>query len=189
MLDRIIDLDKQLIVFFNHLGSPFMDSFWLLVTKPVFWTPFFLFVLYQIRKKIGNQNTLILLLFVAFLILITDQTSNIFKKGFQRLRPCNDPSINYLLHIVKASKSFSFFSGHAANSMAVSVFIFSLMRKNSSYWLFIFVWPLFFAYSRMYLGLHYPTDILSGYTCGLIYGLMVTFFYKKVVKKYTKSTL
>jgi undecaprenyl-diphosphatase len=183
MLDQIIELDKKILLFLNHLGAPTLDSFWLFVTKPLFWTPFFLLLLFLIYKKIGIKQALILLLFVSFLVLLTDQTSNFFKHTFQRLRPCNDPTINYLLHIIKPSKSFSFFSGHAATSMGVSVFLFLLMRKKYRFWSFTFIWPLFFGYSRMYLGLHFPTDILCGYLCGIMYGLVVFRLYELYLTK------
>jgi undecaprenyl-diphosphatase len=173
MLERLIEFDKEVLIYINHLGAPTLNSFWLATTKPLYWLHFFLLMLFLIHKKLGTKQTLTLLVFIAFLVLLTDQTSNFFKHTFQRLRPCNDPTINHLLQVIKPSRSYSFFSGHATTSMGVSVFLFLLMRKKYRLLHLTFLWPLLFAYSRMYLGLHFPTDILCGYLCGFIYGFLI----------------
>jgi undecaprenyl-diphosphatase len=85
---------------------------------------------------------------------------------------------------VKASDTFSFFSGHAANTMAVATFLFLNFRKKIPYFIFLFLWPLVFAYSRIYLGLHYPLDILCGYLCGFILGSVMYKVYLKVQQRY-----
>ena len=181
MLEKIIDFDKEAIVFLNNLGSETYDGLWLIITKQLNWTPFFLFIFYLLQKKIGWKKFGYYILFTAVLILICDQTVNLFKHGFERLRPVNDTEINGLLRIVKTSKSFSFFSGHATNSMASTVFMFMILRKyyNHSYLLFLF--PLIFAYSRIYLGLHFPTDILTGYVFGATMGFVCYKLYEKFV--------
>lgn len=184
MVDKILSYDTQLFVFLNGLGSETYDGLWLLITKQTNWIPLFLVLLYLILKKIGIKQTLYLLLFVAVLITFTDQFTNLFKNGFQRLRPCNNPEINDVIRIVKSSKSFSFFSGHAANSMAVTTFLFLILKRYYKYSYLLFLWPLVFAYSRIYLGLHYPLDIFSGYVFGLLSGFMMYTIYQRVQKKY-----
>ena len=184
MLDKLLSLDTQLFVFLNGLGSETYDALWLFITKQSNWTPLFLLLLYFIYKTIGIKQTLFLLLFVAVLITITDQTTNLFKNGFQRLRPCNNPEINTLIRVVKSSKSFSFFSGHAANSMAVAAFIFFNFKDKIKFFGYIFLWPFIFAYSRIYLGLHYPIDILTGYLFGFTFGFLLFKLYKITQKKY-----
>ena len=175
MLDKILTLDKQLLIFLNGLGSTTFDPFWMIITKQSNWTPFFLVLLYFIYKKIGVKQTLYLLLFVMVLVTISDQFTNLVKETFQRLRPCSDPNINTLIRIVKPSKTFSFFSGHASNSMASATFLYFLFRDQFKYFGLLFLWPLIFAYSRIYLGLHYPSDIICGYINGFIFGFL---FYK-----------
>lgn len=184
MVDKILSYDTQLFVFLNGLGSETYDGLWLLITKQTNWIPLFLVLLYLILRKIGIKQTLYLLLFVAVLITFTDQFTNLFKNGFQRLRPCNNPEINDVIRIVKSSKSFSFFSGHAANSMAVTTFLFLILKRYYKYSYLLFLWPLVFAYSRIYLGLHYPLDIFSGYVFGLLSGFMMYTIYQRVQKKY-----
>lgn len=183
MFEKLIQLDKQLLIFLNGLGSPDFDGLWLIITKQIYWIPLFLFLLYLVYKKIGAKQTLILLLFVAVLVAFTDQVTNLFKNHFQRLRPCNNTSVNKIIRVVKESNSFSFFSGHAANSMAVATFLFFNFSKQYNYFWLIFLWPLIFAYSRIYLGLHFPTDILTGYFFGITFGFLMYKIYLKTIRK------
>lgn len=184
MLEKILSLDTELFVFLNGLGSEKYDGLWLLITRQTSWIPLFILLIYLIFKKLGVKQTLFLLLFVAFLVTISDQTANFFKYSFQRLRPCNNPEINSFIRVVQSRKSFSFFSGHAANSMAVTTFLYLILKRKLKYIGFLFLWPFVFAYSRIYLGLHYPLDIISGYLCGVIFGFLMFKIYPIVQKKY-----
>lgn len=184
MLDKLLSLDTQLFIYLNGLGSEPYDALWLFITKQFNWIPFFLLLLYIIYSKIGKKQTLYVLLFLAVLILITDQCVNLFKYGFQRLRPCNNPDIKAIIRIVQSRSSFSFFSGHAANSMAAALFIYLLIKPYFKYAFLLFLWSLIFAYSRIYLGLHYPLDILCGYLFGMLTGLFAFRIYQFTQIKY-----
>ncbi len=184
MLEKVVDLDKQVFVFLNGLGSPTFDTLWLLITKQFNWTPFFLLLAYLLQKKIGWKNLGISVLFIAVILLIGNETVELCKVTFQRLRPCNDPEIKDIIRIVHQSDTFSFFSGHATNSMATMTFIYLILRKHYKYTFLIFLYPLIFAYSRIYLGVHFPTDIITGYTFGAIFGYL---FYK-LYEKYHATT-
>jgi undecaprenyl-diphosphatase len=184
MIDQLLELDSDLLVFLNGLGSKTFDGFWLVVTNQLYWTPLFLVLLYFIYKKLGTRQTLYLLLAIAVLIAFSDQVTNLFKNGFQRLRPCNNPEINGIIRLVQIRKSFSFFSGHAATSMASAVFIYHNIKRYYKYAYLLFLWPLIFAYSRIYLGLHYPIDILTGYTFGAIAGFAGFKLYASLQQKY-----
>jgi undecaprenyl-diphosphatase len=181
MLEKIIDLDKQLLVYLNSLGSERFDGLWLIITKQVYWTPIFLLIFYFLQKKIGWKNFGYYVLFTAVMILICDQTVNLFKYSFERLRPCNDEEIKGIIRLVKTSSSFSFFSGHATNSMASTVFGFMILKRYYKHAYLLFLFPLIFAYSRIYLGLHFPTDVLTGYTFGAIAGFVCYKLYHKFV--------
>jgi undecaprenyl-diphosphatase len=187
MLEKLIQLDVQLLVFLNGLGSATYDGLWLFITKQSNWTPFFLVLLYLVYKKTGIKSTLYLLLFVTLLLVVTDQTTNLFKITFQRLRPCNNPEINSIIRLVKPSNSFSFFSGHAANSMATMTFLFVVLKKYYRYTFILFLFPLIFAYSRIYLGLHYPLDILTGYFFGGTFGFVTYKLYQKYILKDSRN--
>lgn len=183
MLDKIVSLDEKLFVYLNSLGSETYDGFWLMVTKQYNWIPLFLLLLYLIYNKLGTKQTLYLLLFVAILLVLTDQTANLFKNGFQRLRPCNNLDICTKIRIVQSRKSFGFFSGHATSSMAVATFLYLIFKSHFKYFWLLFLWPLIFAYSRIYLGLHYPLDIISGYLCGAILGFLMFKLYQMAQKR------
>lgn len=184
MIEKIIALDKELFIYLNGLGSETYDGLWLIITKQIYWMPIFVFLTYIIYKKIGTKQTLYLLLFVSLLVLFTDQITNLFKHNFQRLRPCNNPEINTFIRVVQQRTSFSFFSGHASNTMAVTTFLYLIFRNKYKYFGLLFLWPLIFAYSRIYLGLHYPTDILTGYLFGGMIGFLFYKLYQFFQKKY-----
>jgi len=183
MLDKIIQLDKELLIFLNGLGSPTFDGLWLIITKQLYWAPVFLFVFYLMQKKLGWKTFGYYILFTALLILVCDQTCNGFKWYFERLRPCNDETVNHIIRVVKTSPSFSFFSGHAANSMATTVLTYNILKKYYKHTYLLFLFPLIFAYSRIYLGLHFPSDILTGYTFGAVFGFICYKLYKKHILK------
>ncbi|NQW36512.1 MAG: phosphatase PAP2 family protein [Flavobacteriales bacterium] len=169
-LDKIIALDKSVLIYLNNLGSPNWDGFWLSITHQFNWIPLFILMLFLIFKVYGLKKGLIILLIAAVLVTFTDQFVNLIKHTFERLRPNNDPSVKGLIRLVYQPRSFSFVSGHATNSMANTVFIYLLLKKHFKYaWLF-FIWPLVFAYSRVYLGVHYPVDILTGALLGMALG-------------------
>jgi undecaprenyl-diphosphatase len=185
MLEKLIQVDKSLLVFLNGLGSENFDGFWLFITKQLHLTPFFVVMLYLVYKKLGSwKNFLLVILSIALLITITDQFTNLIKDTFQRLRPCNDPQINGIIRIVKTSDTYSFFSGHAANSMASTIFVFMILKKHYKYAFLLFLFPLIFAYSRIYLGLHFPGDILTGYLVGATFGFGFYKLYEIILLKY-----
>ena len=179
MLEKILDFDKQVFIFLNGLGSPTFDSLWLFITKQFNWTPFFLLLTYLLQKRIGWKNLGITVLFIAVILLIGNETVELCKVIFQRLRPCNDPEIKDIIRIVHQTDTFSFFSGHAANSMATMTFIYLILNRYYKYTFFIFLYPLIFAYSRIYLGVHFPSDIITGYTFGALLGSLFYKLYEK----------
>jgi undecaprenyl-diphosphatase len=183
MVDKILALDQQLFVYLNSLGSENYDALWLIITKQTSWIPLFLLLFYLIYKKLGTKQSLYLLLFIAILLVFTDQITNAFKNGFQRLRPCNNPEINSFIRVVLSRTSFSFFSGHAANTMAVATFLYLIFKKDFNYFYLLFLWPFIFAYSRIYLGLHYPLDIIFGYLFGAILGFLMFKLYQIFQKR------
>lgn len=184
MLRKLLELDRDVFLFLNNLGSEKYDPLWLFITKQVNWIPFFLLLFYLIYKKIGTKQTLYVLFFIAVLVAFTDQLTNVFKFTFGRLRPSNDPNLGATMRKVLIRNSFSFFSGHAANTMAVATFLYLNMKRYLKYFGWIFLWPLIFAYSRIYLGLHYPSDILFGFLFGAINGLLFYKLYRYAQRRY-----
>lgn len=184
MLEKLLEIDRDVFVWLNALGTDAFDPFWLFITKQVNWIPVFAIILYLTFKRLGWRHAVLIILVIAALITLTDQTTNIFKRGFARLRPGNEPEIAGFIRAVQTRNSFSFISGHASNSMAVAFFLFHVLRPYLKYMGFIFLWPLIFAYSRIYLGLHYPGDILTGYLWGILMACIMLWVYRILRDKF-----
>tara|TARA_B100000767_G_scaffold275693_1_gene314387 strand:+ start:4214 stop:4801 length:588 start_codon:yes stop_codon:yes gene_type:complete len=186
MFNQLLDWDTSLFIFLNGLGTPYFDSLWMLIThKASNFIVYLFFSFYFFRLK-GLKPTLFLLLSVGLLILFTDQITNIFKNGFERLRPCHNPEFQDVMRIVKKGCGglYGYFSGHASNSFALATFfscIFSIRFPKVKYILFLIASLV--AYSRIYIGVHYPLDILSGILFGFLWAL---YFYKLCSKLYAR---
>ena len=172
LLDKIIRFDKELMIQLNNMGTETWDQFWLIATNQLSWIPLYLLFFYLIFKSFGWKKGLALVLLTAVLVTFSDQFTVFLKDSFGRLRPNRDPSVNTMIRILKNNKSFSFVSGHATTSMAVSLLMHLTLRKSYPYtWLF-FIWPLMFAYSRIYIGVHFPMDVICGAILGVVIGLV-----------------
>ena len=188
MLEYLVELDKKLFIFLNNLGSAPFDTIWLLITKQINWIPFFLILLFILFKKLGPKKLGIAILTVAALITFTNEITDVIKFSVQRIRPCNDDTLVGLIRVVKDSDTFSYFSGHASNSTASMMFVYLILRRYYKYSYLIFLYPLIFAYSRIYLGLHFPLDIISGYVFGSFTGILFYFLFDKISNKLINPT-
>lgn len=184
MFENLIHWDRTLFIYLNSLGSITYDQLWLEITDKLNWIPLFILLIYLLFKKLGWKNAVLALLFLGLLGLITDQVCNLFKNGFARLRPNNDPDLIGVIRILRSPQSFSFISGHAANSTAITTFLVLALIKHVKQIRLLYIWPLLFAYSRIYLGLHFPLDIICGYAWGVTSGWMHYKGYDWVRKKY-----
>lgn len=189
MLDQLLQYDTQLFLFLNNLGNESWDGFWKVVTEKWSSLPLYFILLYLIWKQIGWRGTIWVLIMVAFIIAISDQLANLFKYVlFQRPRPCRVEVLQDQMRLVAdGCGRYGYFSGHAATSMAVAVFLGLLLRKKYKFLPFLLLfWAVLVAYSRIYLGVHYPLDIVTGMFFGAIIGWL---FYKQwpsVKRRYVK---
>jgi len=184
MLDNLIQKDQQLLIYLNNLGTDFLDPIFMYITHQINWWPFFLILIFLLLKKISLKQFGLLVVVLALFFVFTDQMTNVVKYAVARLRPVNDPEILPHLRYLRGANSPSFFSGHASNSSGSILLIFLIMKRYYKYAWVIFFFPLLFAYTRIYLGLHYPLDILCGYVFGLSSGLL---FYN--IFKYSSNRL
>ncbi|QED37805.1 phosphatase PAP2 family protein [Antarcticibacterium arcticum] len=186
MLQQLNDLDRELFLYLNNLGSARWDTFWLLVTDK--WTaiPIYALLLFLIFKKFGIKGMLITAVLVAVLITATDQLANLFKHAFERPRPCRQEGVmEYSRYIAERCGRFGYFSAHASNSTGVAVFLGIIFRRYHSrlIWLLL-LWALVVSYSRIYLGVHYPGDILTGMFIGAVLGYLAALFHRYLMPRF-----
>ncbi len=184
-MELLLELDKRLLIFLNGLHRPLIDSIMWLVSGNLVWIPFYVLLCYLLMKAY-RKDSIWLLVGVAITILLCDQvTTGFMKPYFARLRPSHEPSLEGLVHLVNGYRGglYGFASSHAANSFGVSVFVWLALKSNYKWIGLIFIWSILVSYSRIYLGVHYPTDILVGATIGIFTGSMVFLLHQFLVKK------
>lgn len=184
MLENLIEKDQQLLIYLNNLGTNFLDPIFMYITHQINWWPFFIILIFLLLKKITLKQFGLLVLVLTVFFVFTDQTTNLVKYSVARLRPVNDPLIEPFLRILRKANSPSFFSGHASNSSGSILIIFLIMKRYYKYAWLIFFFPLIFAYTRIYLALHYPLDILCGYIFGIASGFLFYYIFKYFNNKY-----
>jgi len=190
-MEELIQLDKELFLFLNNLGTPTWDAFWLFMTEKLYQAPLFLIVLYFFYKHFGLKGTLVTLVVVAALIAVSDQLSNLFKNVlFMRPRPCRADGVAELTRfIAERCGRHGYFSAHASTSMALAFFIGLSLQKHIKYiFLILVIWSITFSYSRIYLGVHYPGDIITGMSIGVLLGLGAYKLHGYLIARYAATT-
>ncbi|HSH50356.1 MAG TPA: phosphatase PAP2 family protein [Bacteroidales bacterium] len=188
MLEILKNLDTQLFIFLNGLNSSFWDQVMWWFSGKLFWLPMYLIIIAYIIFKL-RWKAIITLLFIALVVTLADQISvHAFKEVFQRLRPCHNPELKDIVHLVnnKCGGQYGFVSSHAANTFAVAFFLKNLF-KQKYFSLFIISWAVVVSYSRIYLGVHYPFDIIAGALLGTIIGISIFYLYQYLSKKIVKQ--
>ncbi|MDB2606368.1 phosphatase PAP2 family protein [Zobellia sp.] len=187
MWQELIQQDKELFLFLNNLGTSNWDAFWLFISNKFSAVPLYVLLLFLAYRTYGLKKTLVLLVTVVLLIVVTDQLGNFFKYGVRRLRPCHDPTLDGLVRLVKSScgGKFGYFSAHAGNSFAVAFFFTFLLKHLYNYLgLLLLFWAILVAYSRIYLGVHFPLDVITGALIGLFFSWLFSKLYIFAIEKH-----
>ena len=182
MIDRLIEIDKALFLYLNNLGVDRWDPFWMFISDrtSMFFliSPIIIFYLIKIEERKAWLSVLMLIICISITDLIH---VHLFKNLFMRLRPCWDPEISNLCRIVVGKGGlYGFVSGHAANTASIVAF-FLITKKNNTNKFFVFMlllWLVLVSYSRIYLGKHFPLDVI----CGIILGFLIALILSKLYK-------
>jgi len=175
MVETLLELDKLLFLFLNGLGSPSYDSFWLVITNKLLNVFVYFILALYFFKKTNLKYFVFLLLSISILILFTDQFTNFIKYIISRPRPCHEEDFQEFIRLVKSNcgGAFGYFSGHASNSFALAFFFSRLLSSELKQLpIFLFLFAFLVAYSRVYIGVHYPLDVFSGAVMGSFSGFI-----------------
>ena len=184
-MEYIEQIDQQLLIWLNNAGFEALDPTMVFLTYRFTWIPFYAVLLFFLLRKKSLKEAVLMVVTIALLVIVTDQVSNLLKFGVERYRPCHNLEIQSLLRLPDGcGGQFGFWSAHASNSFAIAVFTgLALSRK----WLVgLVIWATVVAYTRIYLGVHYPLDILAGGVAGMIFGVLFFQLYSAV--NHTVST-
>ena len=180
-MENLQKIDEFFFRLINSTGWEEMDGMMILISSKWFWIPFYIYILYLIYKRFSDQF-LKIVLGLGLLIFLADFGSiHLFKEVFERARPCH--FLDGIRVVDGCGGPFGFISSHAANSFAIAFFI-ALLFRNFSGFAVLFSWAVIIGFSRIYLGVHYPFDILGGMFWGLFVSLLVYYMYKMKIKDF-----
>lgn len=185
-MNLLLSIDVALLHFFNGSDNLLIDQFVWVLTSGLTWIPLYLSLFYIVIRNNETMPQIGLVVMGAVLcVLFADGLADgIIKPLVGRWRPSNDPAIKYTIHIVNGlrCRDFGFCSAHAANTMSIAVFFALLIRSRLMAFTLV-GWSLLNCWTRLYLGVHYPSDILAGLALGALIGFLVYLLYRFLYKK------
>ena len=185
-METLIHLDKEIFLFLNNLGNPAWDTFWLTVTNKWMAIPLYALLLYLIFRKLGLKATALTLVVIAVMIACSDQLANVFKHAVERPRPCRQEGVMESMRFIAVRCGlYGYYSAHASNSMALALFLGMVLKKQYPKLIyFLLFWAFLVGYSRIYIGVHYPLDVLSGLAMGTLLGFIFAKLQPYLLKKF-----
>jgi len=187
MLEKLLKWDRDTFIYLNGLGIEDYDVFWSTVTDFTTWIPLFVLFLVLFFFKFPKREALYMFLTVVGLAVFITLITYFTKISVARLRPNNTEEINTLIRILKSPTDYSFFSGHASSSFSITILVFLFLRKKVKWAILFFIWPILFAMSRIYVGVHFPVDIIVGTVVGLLSGCLFYGLYQRFIAPYLVS--
>lgn len=183
---KIQDMDMQVLSLFNGSDDIMLDQMVQILTSGLTWIPLYVMLFFVVMRNNETMGQIALVVGSAiFCVLFADGlVDGIIKQLAERWRPSNDPTFKYMVQVVDdiRLKGYSFCSAHAANTMSLAVF-FSLLIRSKMLTITLVIWSLINCWTRLYLGVHYPSDILCGMIIGIIVGILVYLLYYKIYRR------
>lgn len=182
-LQQFIDIDREMLLFFNGSHSDVTDMLALVLTNAYTWIPLYVSMFWLVLKNNAKWSQILLVVGASALcvLLASVLSASIVKPAIARLRPSFEPSLWGEVQLVRGytANGYSFFSSHAANTLSIAVFL-SLVVRSQVFTRFMLLWSLVNCWTRLYLGVHYPSDILVGMCAGAVIGLVIYGIYIKL---------
>ncbi len=188
-MDSLAQLDIDLFLWLNNFGSEPFDKTWKIITEK--WTsiPIYILVVYLLKRNYSWKVVGSITLAAVVMIIATDQLASFVKDMVQRPRPCHEDFISLGRFAAKRCGAFGFYSAHASSTAALVVLLGKYLQPYYKFaYLLLMIWALILSYSRIYLGVHYPSDILVGWLTGVSMGLLVVKLTNFILKKYVRQT-
>lgn len=176
MIEWLEHIDRTIFFFINTKHTAWLDIVMMYITKIYIFAPLFVYWLLMTYDKFPGKRFLLVLAYIVLLITLTDQSATITKNNYQRYRPTHNVEIGHKVHVVDEYRGgqYGFFSGHASNTFGIATFLFLIFKRRSGLFrITFFLWAGLIAYSRIYLGVHYPSDIFVGMCTGILWGFVV----------------
>ncbi|MER3373494.1 MAG: phosphatase PAP2 family protein [Allomuricauda sp.] len=187
MLKRLLEWDRDTFIYLNSLGIEEYDGFWSAITNIATWIPLFILFLVLLFLKFPKREAWFKFLTIVGLVIFITSITHWTKISVARLRPNNAEEINALIRVLKSPTDYSFFSGHASSSFSITTLVFLFFKKKMKWVVLFFIWPILFAISRIYVGVHFPIDILVGAVVGILSGLLFYKLYNRFILPYSRS--
>lgn len=182
MLEKILQWDRDTFVYLNNLAGDRYDGFWTLVTNIATWIPLYVLFICLLFLKFPRKEAWFKFFTLFGTVVFITSITYLTKINVERLRPNNTVEINKLIRILQSPTDYSFFSGHASFSFSVALLMVLFLKGRTKGSLFFLIWPVLFASSRIFVGVHFPVDIIVGALVGVSTAFLAYWIYRRLIE-------